>query len=104
MSRSADIVSRYNADLVGFECVASAATTRLVECKDGRSFTVETRRLDSKQVDIDGELWSLDYDSFTKSICLKRWSETPAQAKANAKIKASAKSDEADTASGDLPV
>lgn len=103
MSRSADIVSRLLADLAGFECVASQASSRVVDCKDGRSFTVQSRKLQSQTVEIDGEEWNLEFDSFSKSIVLKRWSETPAQAKANAKIKASAAASAADTASGELP-
>ena len=103
MSRSADIVSRLLADLAGFERVASQASSRVVDCKDGRSFTVQSRKLQSQTVEIDGEEWNLEFDSFSKSIVLKRWSETPAQAKANAKIKASAAASAADTASGELP-
>ncbi len=103
MSRSAEIVSRHVTDLVGFECVAGSASSRIVDCKDGRSFTVEVRKLDSKQVDIDGVEWTLKFDEFSKSLVLERWSETDAQAKANAKVKASVSAASADAASGELP-
>ena len=103
MSRSADIVSRLLPCIAGFEGIALASKSRIVECKDGRSFTVESRKLQSESVQIDDEDWTLAFDGVHKAIVLKRWGETPAQAKANAKIKASAKSSAADAASGELP-
>ena len=100
---SSAILAAHFASAAGFTAVAGPSASREVSCKDGTKRTVESRPLISEVVEIDGEQWTLSFNSFRKCVELTRWTETPAQSKHNAKVRASRDEDEASAAADDIP-
>ena len=104
---SADIVAMAQSEQVGFILTANVTKSRVVPCKDGCEKTVTSalvvRKGGEVPVMIDGEQWTLKVDNFSDSVVLERWSETEAQAKANAKVRAANAKAAADEAADDIP-
>ena len=110
MSRSlssSDLLAMVQSEQVAFILTATVRKRRVVEMTNGESKTVVSASVlpnkTTLPVMIDGDQWTLKYDEYSKSVILERWDETPAQAKANALVRAAAKAAAAEDASAELP-